>query len=109
MNVVFGDDALSELYETGKTKKQKYKYLTRNAKLVRAFQRVVTIMYDVESVDMLKFFSFLHYEKLRYQGTRVKSSIRLMNGRIERLIFTETTDGIEVELIEIDTTHYGNK
>jgi hypothetical protein len=28
---------------------------------------------------------------------------------VERLLFTETEDGIEVELIEIDNTHYGNK
>lgn len=28
---------------------------------------------------------------------------------VHRLLFTETEDGIEVELIEIDDTHYGNK
>ena len=28
---------------------------------------------------------------------------------VERLLFRETDDGIEVELIEIDSTHYGNK
>jgi hypothetical protein len=28
---------------------------------------------------------------------------------VERLLFKETKDGIEVELIEIDSTHYGNK
>lgn len=37
------------------------------------------------------------------------SSLRIANGYIERLIFTETPEGIEVELIEIDNTHYGNK
>ena len=33
----------------------------------------------------------------------------LVNGMVERLLFRETYDGIEVELIEIDSTHYGNK
>ncbi len=28
---------------------------------------------------------------------------------VERLLFTETEDGVEVELIEINNTHYGNK
>ena len=56
-----------------------------------------------------KSFSFLHYEKLKYQKDEPKSSVRLVNGMVERLIFTETEDGIEVELIEIDSTHYGNK
>ena len=37
------------------------------------------------------------------------SSVRLVNGLVERLLFSETDDGIEVELIEIDSTHYGNK
>lgn len=66
-------------------------------------------MRDVDSTDELKPFSFLHYEKLRYQGREQRSSIRLANGMVERLIFTETDDGIKVELLEIDTTHYGNK
>jgi hypothetical protein len=54
----------------------------------------------------LKHFSFLHYEKLRNDP---RSSVRLVNGLVERLLFTETDDGIEVELIEIDSTYYGNK
>ena len=29
--------------------------------------------------------------------------------KVQPLQFTETDDGIEVELIEIDSTHYGNK
>lgn len=65
-------------------------------------------MHDVESTDELKLFSFLHYEKLKHQ-VEPRSSVRIVNGMVERLLFTETDDGIEVELIEIDSTHYGNK
>lgn len=109
MKVFFADDALRELYEFGKTKDKKYKSICKSKKLVEGYQRAVSIMYDVESTENLKPFSFLHYEKLKYQGDSPKSSLRLANGMVERLIFTETEDGIEVELIEIDSTHYGNK
>ena len=59
-------------------------------------------MYNVDSTEDLKLFSFLHYEKLKYLHDEPKSSIRLVNGMVERLLFVETDDGIEVELIEID-------
>ena len=109
MRVIFKEDALRELYETGKTKERKCKLVCKKKKLVEGFQRAVSIMYHVESTENLKDFSFLHYEKLKYQNKEPKSSLRLANGMVERLIFTETEDGIEVELIEIDSTHYGNK
>ena len=109
MKVIFKDNALSELYETGKTKDRKYKQIYKNKKLIEGYIRAVGIMYDVDSTDDLKPFSFLHYEKLKYQRDESKSSVRLVNGMVERLLFAETDDGIEVELIEIDSTHYGNK
>ncbi len=109
MNVIFRDHALSEIYLTSKTNDKKYKQLCRNKKLVEGFKRAVSIMYSVECTEQLRYFSFLHYEKLKYQRDEGRSSIRLVNGMIERLLFTETDNGIEVELIEIDSTHYGNK
>ena len=109
MKVTFKDMALSELYETGKTDDRKYKQVCKNKKLIEGYIRAVKIMCEVESTDELKTFSFLHYEKLRYQRDEPKSSVRLVNGMVERLLFVETEDGIEVELLEIDSTHYGNK
>ena len=109
MKVIFKDNALSELYETGKTKDRKYKQICKNKKLIEGYIRAVGIMDDVDSTEDLKPFSFLHYEKLKYQRDESKSSVRLVNGMVERLMFVETDDGIEVELIEIDSTHYGNK
>lgn len=109
MKIIFADDALKELYELGKTKNKKYKVICKTKKLVEGYQRAVSIMYNVDTTDELMTFSFLHYEKLKHQGNDPKSSIRLANGMVERLIFTETNNGIEVELIEIDSTHYGNK
>ena len=108
MEINFKDDALAELYTNGKTNDSKYKKLCKNKKLVAGYQQAVSLMYSVDSTEELKPFSFLHYEKLKYQKKPL-SSVRLVNGMIERLLFTETEDGIEVELIEIDSTHYGNK
>lgn len=108
VNVVFKDKALAELYASGKTAARKYKRMCRNGRLVEGYQRAVSIMYDVESTDDLRPFSFLHYERLRHQR-RPLSSVRLANGMVERLIFAETEDGVEVELIEINDTHYGDK
>lgn len=109
MKITFRDEALSELYQTMRTKDKKYKVLCRNKKLVDGYIRAVNIMYNVESTDDLKSLSFLHYEKLKYQRGNNISSVRIANGFIERLIFSETDDGIEIELIEINDTHYGNK
>ena len=107
MKITFKDEALSELYETGKTKDRKYKQLCKNKKLVDGYIRVVSIMYRTETTRELNEYSFLHYERLANHDPR--SSIRIVNGKVERLLFTETEDGVEVELIEIDSTHYGNK
>lgn len=106
MNVIFKDKALEELYETGKTKDNKYKKLCRSKSFIEDYVGVVDLMFSVDKVDDLKTYSFLHYEKLKY---RTESSVRIDNGRIERLIFTEHEEGIEVQLLEIDSTHYGNK
>lgn len=109
MKIKFKEDALSELYETGKTKDQKYKQVCKQKKLIEGYTRAVKIMYDVDFTEDLKLFSFLHYEKLKYQQGEIRSSVRLVNGMVERLLFSETDDGIEVELLEINNTHYGNK
>lgn len=106
MNVIFTDDALKELYETGTTKDGKYKKLTRNRQFIEAYIQVIDLMLAAENVAELAIYSYLHYEKLKH---RPESSVRIQNRRIERLLFTEHKGGIEVRLIEIDSNHYGNK
>lgn len=106
MDVIFIDDTLQELYETGKTKDSRYKKLCRDKGFVEDYIGVVDLMFSVDNVSDLKAYSFLHYEKLRH---RPESSVRIDNGRVERLLFTEHEDGVEIRLIEIDSTHYGNK
>lgn len=106
MNVIFKDDALRELYEKGKTKDSRYKKLCRNKVFIDNYIGVIDLMVSVERTDDLRAYSYLHYEKLRY---RPESSVRIDNRRVERLLFTEHEDGIEVKLLEIDSNHYGNK
>ena len=109
MNVIFKEECLKTLYETGATDDSKYKQLCKDKKLVAGYIRAVSTMISVDSTKELGKISFLHYEKLKYQKDDPRSSVRIVNGKIERLIFRELNDGIEVELIEIDSTHYGNK
>ena len=105
MNVLMNQDLL-DLYQNGKSRR--YREVERNSELMEGFIRAVNTMIMVNSVSELSGFSYLHYEQLKYQWSGY-SSVRLSNRFVHRLIFTETTDGLEVELIEIDDTHYGNK
>ena len=105
MDVWMNQDLL-ELYQSGKSKR--YKEVERNRELLDGFTRAVNTMMMVNSVSELSGFSYLHYEQLKYQWPGY-SSVRLSNRHIHRLIFTETADGLEVKLIEIDDSHYGNK
>lgn len=105
MNVKMTKELL-DLYTLRQCKK--YKDVARNPELLNGFIRAVNIMMNVSSVPELRAYSFLHYEKLKYEYSDY-SSIRLSNRFVHRLLFIETPDGIEVKLIEIDDTHYGNK
>ncbi len=105
MTVLMKED-LYELYVNGKSRN--YKEVERNHALMEGFVRAVRIMTQVRNVAELRGFSYLHYEQLKHEWSGY-SSIRLSNRFIHRLIFKETPDGMEVELLKIDQTHYGNK
>lgn len=109
MKVIFGDEALQEIYETGSTKNSKYKILCRDKKFVSRYIMAIDTMKTLGSTKDLTVFSFFHYEKLKYQKNKIKSSIRIISNRVERLLFFESEDGIEIFLIELDNTHYGKK
>jgi plasmid maintenance system killer protein len=105
MKVTMTGDLLV-LYTEGKS--SRYRDVARNPVLLKGYVRAVSTMMEVNNTDELKAFSWLHYEKLKY-GYAGYSSVRLANSFVHRLIFVEKEDGIEVQLIEIDDTHYGNK
>lgn len=106
MEVRCTDKELERLYQKGESKK--YKKIARDKKLLDRFVSVINSMKRVENCDDLKLIPSLHYEKLRYEYSG-KSSVRLSNSYVWRLIFTEENGGISVNLLEIDDTHYGNK
>lgn len=106
MNVIIEDKDLEYLLE-GK-EKGKYKKLAKDRKFLQKLIFAYDRMLEVERADDLAQFSFLHYEKLI--GNRSgQSSVRVMNGRVERIIFTEHEGGITIKLIELNQEHYGNK
>ncbi|MCD8310363.1 MAG: hypothetical protein LUB83_04020 [Prevotellaceae bacterium] len=104
MRIYFEDDDLEELFITGNNKK--YKVYARDKKFMEGVSRVYTTLMTTSTAPELKQFSFLHYERLRHIGL---SSVRILNNRVERLLFREMEDGICITIIELNETHYGNK
>ena len=103
---VIADGDLLELITTGKNRR--YREVERNNDLLSGLKKAVAIMLSVNNAQELKTFSYLHYEKLKYEYSGL-SSVRLNNRFVHRLIFEEFEDSISLKLIEIDATHYGNK
>lgn len=106
MKIYIEDEDLKELIETGTSTSNKFKRYVRNKKFMEGLNNVVGVMHAVQNTQGLKAYSFLHYERLKY---RPESSVRIVNNMVERLLFLETEDGIEITIIEINDDHYGNK
>lgn len=104
--VVLMNEELRALYETGESRT--YKDVARVRELKEGFIRAVRIMTAAKSVNEIKAYSFLHYEQLRYEWSGY-SSVRLSNRFVHRLIFKENEERVEIQVIDIDDTHYGNK
>ena len=105
MKIVFEDTDLEELITTGRN--SKYKKYTRNAKFMKALATAYNYMRLIDVASDLRAISFLHYEQLA--GTNGKSSIRVVNGMVERILFREFDGGISITVLSLDDTHYGNK
>ena len=105
MKIVFEDTDLEELITTGRN--SKYKKYTRNAKFMKALATAYNYMRMVDVASDLRAISFLHYEQLA--GTNGMSSIRVVNGMVERILFREFDGGINITVLSLDDTHYGNK
>ena len=99
------DTDLEELITTGRN--SKYKKYTRNAKFMKALATAYNYMRLVDVASDLRAISFLHYEQLA--GTNGMSSIRVVNGMVERILFREFDGGINITVLSLDDTHYGNK
>ena len=104
--IVLMNEELKTLYETGKSRE--YRDVERNPELSRGFVRAVKILTIVRSCQELKGYSFLHYEQLKYEWAGY-SSVRLSNRYVHRLIFREDENRLEIQVITINDSHYGNK
>ena len=105
MKIVFEDTDLEELITTGRN--GKYKKYTRNAKFMTSLATAYNYLRMVDVASNLRAISFLHYEQLA--GTNGLSSIRVVNGMVERIIFREFDGGISITVLSLDDTHYGKK
>lgn len=105
LQITIIDKDLEELITTGRNL-GKYEKLARDKKFVQRLAAVYSTMESVENTDGLKQYSFLHYEKLKHLNL---SSVRIMNNRVERLLFAEKENKIEITIIELNEKHYGNK
>ena len=108
MNIEFIDEDLKEFCSTGQSKKNRYKRYVRDKAFMAALANVLSTLLLASETTALKEFSFLHYEKLTGDRSGT-SSVRIMNGRVERLIFRENAEGIEIVVMELNADHYGNK
>ena len=84
----------------------KYRKYSRDLRFMQSLGRMYKIMTAVADTKALSAFSYLHYEKLREVDV---SSVRVMNNRVERVLFREIENGIVITIIDLDDTHYGNK
>lgn len=106
MIIDFADFDLKELIEFGKN--NKYKKLSKDKSFCSALVSVYNRLQAVENTRELKQFSSLHYEKLKADRSG-QSSVRIQNGRVERLIFEEFDGGVRIVMIELNELHYGRK
>jgi plasmid maintenance system killer protein len=105
VQIVFDDKDLEELITTGRN--SRYKKYTRNKKFMKALATAYNYLRLSERTSDLRAVSFLHYEQLA--GTNGLSSIRVVNGMVERIIFREFDGGIKITLLSLDNSHYGKK
>lgn len=105
MKIYISDKNLDELIKTGYNKQ--YKKYAKDKRFMEGLARMYKIMQIVAKAEGLKAYSFLHYEKL--SNKVLLSSVRPVNGRIERVLFKELDGGVEITIIELNDDHYGNK
>lgn len=108
MDVTFADERLEAFIKDKKKAGNRYKKYARDAEFYEALIDAIDTMREVECAKDLEGFSYLHYEPLKHQK-KPTSSIRILNGYVERLIFEEYENGIRVLVLELSNDHYGNK
>lgn len=108
MDIVFEDKSLQEIYEYGETKDRKYVKYARDKRFVSKLVRQIDSIRAAASYDVLEKIAPLHYERLRHDYSGL-SSFRVGNEYVERVLCKEHKEYLELTIIKLDDTHYGNK
>ena len=90
MEIIFDEEYLREMYETGKTNK-KYRF---HPQIIRKYIRVIDLMRDTSNVLGLMRYNALNYEKLKGDKAGL-SSVRVNDQEFEE----HTKDGETVATI----------
>ncbi len=106
MKIYFEDKDLEELINTGQNRK--YRKYARDPEFMRNLRQVYHYFKSLDSATLLGQYGRLNYKKLKHQYSG-KSCVRVMHNRVERIIFKELENGIVINILELDNTHYGNK
>ncbi len=106
MKIVFEDKDLEELWDTGDNRK--YRKYAQDPMFMKNLKQVIHYLYTVEKASDLGKIGRLNYKHLEYEY-KGQSSIRVMYKRVERILFAEYEDGIRINILQLDNTHYGNK
>lgn len=107
MNVTTENEALLELYTTGKSDDKRYKKLPKST--ISGFVKAVNLIKNAKRIEDLFQHKGLNYEKLGgnlkdYESVRCDRKYRLM---FKSSVLDNTIVITEVELFEI-TDHYGS-
>lgn len=109
MRIIFKDNDLEELVLYGsKATGKKYRKYARDPRFLKALNYQIAFIRAASTFESLLHIAPLHYERLKHEMAGY-SSFRVSNDRVERVICVEQEDEIELEIITLDTTHYGNK
>ncbi len=106
MKIAYQDKELEDFVSDKRKAGNKFKKYAKNKDFYERLVKVFQILVSATCTEELRDFSFLHYEQLKYKNI---SSVRIGNNYVERLLFKEIENGIEIIVIELDDTHYGNK
>lgn len=105
MKIIYADKDLERILNGDKS--TKYRKLAQDKKFMQKLAEVINRLERAAHVKELSMYSTLHYEKLTNKS--VYSSVRIIAGRVERLLFIETEDGLSIYDLQLNQDHYGNK
>ncbi len=104
MKILFEDKDLEELWLTGNNRK--YRKYAQDKKFMQQLYHLFRDLTYAENTSKLVQYSYMDFEKLKYVENRY--SVKVMNGRVERVIFRKVNTGIVIEIISLNNDHYAS-